>query len=96
MIVDAVTMSGISPSQVDATPALPAGDFSQILEGGLRNVNAALEKADGMLKSYASGGDVAVHDLVIAMEEARVSLQLAAEVRNRVVEAYQEFMRMQL
>jgi flagellar hook-basal body complex protein FliE len=37
-----------------------------------------------------------VHDTMIAMEKADVSLRLTTKVRNKVVEAYQEIMRMQV
>lgn len=70
--------------------------FGALMEGGLAELGARLDAADGALRAYAAGEPVAVHDLVIAMEEARVSLQFAVEVRNRVVEAYQELMRMQV
>jgi flagellar hook-basal body complex protein FliE len=37
-----------------------------------------------------------IHDVVIAQEKASLSLQLALQVRNKAVEAYQEMMRMQI
>jgi flagellar hook-basal body complex protein FliE len=37
-----------------------------------------------------------MHDVMISMEQARMNLMFMVEVRNRVVEAYQELMRMQL
>jgi flagellar hook-basal body complex protein FliE len=43
-----------------------------------------------------SGGNVPLHQAVIAMEEANVSFQLMVEVRNKLLESYQEIMRMQI
>lgn len=85
-----------SPTVAPNAGATNAQAFSQLVEGGLSELGTRLEAADGSLRAYAAGEPVAVHDLVIAMEQARVSLQFAVEVRNRVVEAYQELMRMQV
>jgi flagellar hook-basal body complex protein FliE len=43
-----------------------------------------------------AGKNVSLHQTVIAMEEAQVSFQLMVEVRNKLLESYQELMRMQL
>lgn len=53
---------------------------------------AAGEAVAGML----SGGNVSLHQAMIAMEEASVSFQLMVEVRNKLLESYQELMRMQV
>lgn len=96
MIVDAIHLQAALPAEISTQAPVQPADFKAALESGLQKVNVALVEADGLLQSYATGGDVAVHDLVIAMEKARFSLQLATEVRNRLVESYQEFMRMQV
>ncbi len=49
-----------------------------------------------MVRAVAAGQDVATHDVMISLEQARMQLTLLSEVRNRVVEAYQELSRMQL
>lgn len=72
------------------------GDFGPALAGGLGAVDAALQKADQQVRLLAAGQEVAPHDVMISLEEARMHLMLLSEVRNRVVEAYQELSRMQL
>jgi flagellar hook-basal body complex protein FliE len=57
---------------------------------GKQNISA---QAVGALQS---GQTVPLHHAVIAMEEANVSFQLMVEVRNRLLESYQEIMRMQI
>lgn len=96
MIVDPVHSGPAILPATQATQPVEQADFSTALADSLGNVNSALQEADGLLQAYASGNDVAVHDLVISMEKARFSLQFAVEVRNRLVESYQEFMRMQV
>jgi flagellar hook-basal body complex protein FliE len=71
-------------------------DFSQILGEGVSKLDSSLKAADQQLRAMAAGKEVAVHDVMISMEEARMNLMFMVEVRNRCVEAYQELMRMQL
>ena len=49
-----------------------------------------------MVSDYASGGDVDVSELMVAMEKTSLSTELAVQIRNKVVESYQEIMRMQM
>ena len=49
-----------------------------------------------MTSEFVSGGEVDLHEMILGMEEAKMSLQLAIQVRNKVVEAVQELTRMQL
>jgi flagellar hook-basal body complex protein FliE len=53
---------------------------------------ASSEAVNGLL----SGKDVSLHQTMIAVEEASVSFQLMVEVRNKLLESYQELMRMQV
>jgi flagellar hook-basal body complex protein FliE len=76
--------------------AAPAADFAQLIGDGLAKLDTGLQAADTQLRSLAAGKDVAMHDVMISMEQARMNLMFMVEVRNRVVEAYQELMRMQL
>jgi flagellar hook-basal body complex protein FliE len=43
-----------------------------------------------------AGEDISVHEVMIAAEKAKLSLDLAIQVRNKAIEAYQEIMRMQI
>lgn len=84
-----------APSSAPASPA-PTLDFGALVDGGLSQVDQGLHAADQSLRTLAAGQDIAVHDVMISMESARMNLMLMVEVRNRLVEAYQELMRMQL
>lgn len=70
--------------------------FTSILNKALGDVNSAQLKADDAAKKFLTGELQDVHQVVIAMEEARLTMQLALEVRNKVIEAYQEISRMQV
>lgn len=70
--------------------------FVQMLGNQVEQLNGGLQQADQAARALAAGENVPVHDVMIAMEHARLQLQLAVEVRNRVVDAYQNLTNMQL
>jgi flagellar hook-basal body complex protein FliE len=80
-----------------ATSAQPSGDsFASTLSRMFDEVNQKQEEAADVANKLQSGGDISLHQAVIALEEANVSFQLMVEVRNKLLEAYQEIMRMQV
>jgi flagellar hook-basal body complex protein FliE len=75
----------------------PAGpEFGEILTGFLRRVDGAQHRADEMVEALALGEPVDVHQVMLALTEASHAVHLALQVRGKVVEAYQELMRMPL
>ena len=58
--------------------------------GGLDSVNRARLEADRMQEDIAAGGPTSIHDAMIAAEKAELSMQMAIQVRNRIITAYQE------
>lgn len=69
----------------------------QGLFGNLINEVSAKQSAAGeAMKEVMTGGGLPLHQAMIAVEEASVSFQLMVEVRNRLLESYQELMRMQV
>ncbi len=78
-------MSGTAPS---------AGSFGQMLTRALSELSAQEARVDELNGMLARGEAVELHEIVIATEKARLALDLAVQVRNKVVEAYQEIMRM--
>ena len=79
-------------------PAQPPGDSFAIdaRQDGLGRERASRIIAAQAVSALQSGQNVPLHQAVIAMEEANVSFQLMVEVRNRLLDAYQEIMRMQV
>jgi flagellar hook-basal body complex protein FliE len=70
------------------------GSFGNILSGMVQDVNS-LQATAGELRNQliaGEGGDL--HQVMIASEEAGVAMELLVEVRNKLVEAYQQLMRM--
>jgi flagellar hook-basal body complex protein FliE len=84
-----------SPSPL--APAQPSGDsFATMLGKMVSDVNAQQGSSMQTIAALQSGQNVPLHQAVIAMEEANVSFQLMVEVRSRMLDAYQEIMRMQV
>jgi flagellar hook-basal body complex protein FliE len=63
---------------------------------GLDSVNKARLEADRMQEDLAMGGPTSVHDAMIAAEKAELSMQMAIQVRNRILNAYTEITQMGL
>jgi flagellar hook-basal body complex protein FliE len=84
------------PSEAGLTQ--PAGEtsFSNILGRMVEEVNNHQIAANDAVAALQSGQSVSLHQAVIAMEEANLSFQLMVEVRNKLLESYQELMRMQV
>jgi len=75
----------------------PAGEsFSSVLGRMVDEVSARQGAANNAVAALQSGQNVSLHQAVIAMEEANLSFQLMVEVRNKLLESYQELMRMQV
>lgn len=63
----------------------------------LKEINASQSEAKQMQNSFLTGQpDVEFHDFMIAMEKASVGMQLTLQVRNKVLEAYQEINRINI
>jgi len=73
-----------------------ASDFGQMLRQALDNVHRLQQNADLAAKKLVLGEAEDVHQVMIAMEQARLAMQLTVQVRNKLVEAYQEISRMQI
>jgi len=60
------------------------------------DMNEKVNEADNKLKEYAVGETTNIHDVLLSIEKAKGSFELGLQVRNRLLEGYQEIMRMQV
>jgi flagellar hook-basal body complex protein FliE len=94
-----VTVTTVERPQVEAprdvAPPEGAGpaDFGQALSSALHGVERAQVEADFEATKVALGGGN-LHELSIALEKADIAMRVATRVRNKVVDAYHEIMRM--
>ncbi len=78
-------------------PAHSMGDkFADALKGSLNEVNQVQVAADRAAEQMAVGETKNLHETMIKLEEADISLRLMVQVRNKALDAYQEIMRMQV
>lgn len=81
----------------ETNPAQPTGEsFSNVLGRMVQEVNDKQGAANEAVAALQGGQNVSLHQAVIAMEEANISFQLMVEVRNKLLDSYQELMRMQV
>lgn len=94
----------VAASQIAAGSAQPAPapspppqtSFADMLSRAGNALEARLDHADELTHRFVVGEDVPAHEVVIALEQARLAVELAVEVRTRTIEAYREIMNMQL
>lgn len=86
----------IDAPSLRGSPASPAESFDNVLGRLVEDVNARQLASADAVNGLLSGSQVSLHQTVLAMEEASVSFQLMVEVRNKLLESYQELMRMQV
>lgn len=80
---------------VSSTPANSMESFGSYLENALNSVAAQEQQAKDMSNKFVLG-EVNIDEVMISSQQALLSLQLTTQVRNKVIEAYQEIMRTQI
>ncbi len=93
----AAGIAGGSP--VDGTAAgseAPGTSFLNALGEAFNSLNGQLGAADAAMADFASGGSADLHTVMLQMEEASISLKAGVQIRDKLLEAYQEIMRTQL
>lgn len=76
--------------------AAPSGEFASWFSQQLTDVNSALAKADHGVQQLAAGDASNLHQVMIDLEHAKLSMQLVMSVRTHLLDAYRELMQMQM
>jgi flagellar hook-basal body complex protein FliE len=101
MSIDAIaTVAGLAAPALNlgtSPTAAPAasGDFASQLSASLQNLQDMQTNTDNLAVQAATGQLADVHDYIIAATEANLTTQLAVQVRNKALDAFNEIMRMQ-
>jgi flagellar hook-basal body complex protein FliE len=78
-----------------AAPPTTGGEFGQLLKTSLEAVNAAQQESKSLKVGFESGtGDASLAEVMIAAQKADLSFRAVTEVRNKLVQAYQDIMNM--
>ena len=81
-------------AQANAPAAGPAGGFTGALKSALDGVQATQAKAETLSDGYEKGQVMDVAKVMLARQEAGVAFEATLQVRNKLISAYQEIMRM--
>jgi len=84
--------SGLPDAGTQATASMP---FAGILQSMVQQTSALDKKASQAVTGLLNGSGVEVHDAMIATQKADMAFELALQVRNKAVGAYQQMMSMQ-
>ncbi len=74
----------------------PNNSFAEVLQGSIEKVNKLQAEADQASQELLLGKDKNIHQVMIAVEKANLSFQLMMQVRNKIISAYEEIMRIQV
>jgi len=86
-------IQGLGKMPTDGSGISTGSTFGQFLQHAIGEVNQSQLHANDMSSRFAAGEALDVHQVMIAAQEASVSLNLAIQVRNKLVDSYQELMR---
>lgn len=92
---ESLAQNMVGPATNQPVATTNGQSFSSWIAGEISATNRRLIQAENGVQQLALGEPSNLHEVMIRLEEARLSLQLMVQVRNRVLEAYQEVMRMQ-
>ena len=82
--------------RADRPQGLGVEPLFQSIGNYLGNVNQLAQTSDAKQRDLAMGKNVELHDVMLAAEKSSVAIQLTMQIRNKLVESYQEVMRMQV
>lgn len=86
----------MSPGLGTSTPKVGGSSFGNVIQNFVAETNAHQAQADQAVQKLATGESDSIHETMLAMAKADLSLRVFVEVQSKVVEAYQEVMRMQM
>ncbi len=89
-------LKALQPLETQAPVKTGAEGFADALQKAVGEVNDKQVAADQAIDKLQTGQTHNLHGVMIAMEKADISMRLLMQVRNKVIDAYQEIMRMQV
>ncbi|WP_342600682.1 flagellar hook-basal body complex protein FliE [Psychrobacillus sp. FSL H8-0483] len=101
MAIESISL--FNPSQINPVSSTPAPkmssaeaqeSFGDFLKSAIDSVNESQKASDVATEKLIRGEDIELHDVMIASQKASITLNATLEIRNKVIEAYQEIMRM--
>jgi len=86
----------ISGAAIGGAPSAAGSSFGNVLQAAIQHVEASSASAEAAVKNYLAGGPQELHSTILATQSAELDFEMFLQVRNKVVSAYEEIMRMQI
>ena len=68
-----------------------ARDIGRGFSDGVTNLSGVQNEAEDAMETFAAGGDISVHEVMIATQKSTLAMQMAIQLRNQMINAYTEF-----
>jgi len=91
-----ITAPALAPLPGISKPSGPSGDFASMLSNAMGGMDQSTKAAANSVDKFLSGENEEVHSMVLETQRNELQFELFLQVRNKMVQAYQEVMRMQL
>ena len=92
-VVSSGGLQGISPA---TSPSKAGSGFASALEGAIQSVEQPGQNANKAIQNFLNGDGEDLHNVALSVQQASLAFDLGLQVRNKIVSAYQEVMRMQM
>ena len=89
-------VEGVEKSQNISPVEKMAKDIGSGFSKGINDLNAVDKQAEVDFETFASGGDISVHEVMISAQKSSLAMQMAIQLRNQMLNAYNEFKSMQI
>ena len=94
-------ISNITPIAIPEASAIAGassqpGEFQKVLSGAISSIESLQTDASTEVQKFLTGENEDLHTTVLATQRAELAFELGLQVRNKVVDAYQEVMKMQM
>jgi len=89
-------LAGIELKKAEGGKATEGTSFGSVLNDAIQDINKLQNDADTAIAKVQLEDASSIHDAMIALEKAGISFQVMMQVRNKILDAYQEVMRMQV
>jgi flagellar hook-basal body complex protein FliE len=96
MKIDSLTLPTFTDNKTAGPDKKGTTNFSDILKESIHKVGELEKQANGEVEKLAKMETQDIHNTMIAIEKADLSFQLMMQVRNKIINAYEEIMRMQV
>jgi len=94
--INPIAMPQLTSAAGAAGAAGQPGEFQSVLSSAIDSIQSLQNDAAGSVQKFLSGENEEIHTTVLATQKAELAFELGMQIRNKVVDAYQEVMKMQM